>query len=39
VGSDEPLILIIGLLALFLFAYKKPTSFVRKRVENIMKKS
>lgn len=36
--SDEPLVLIISLLFLFLFAYKKQTSFVRKRVENTIKK-
>ena len=36
--SDESLILIISLLILFLFAYRKQTSFVKKRIENIMKK-
>lgn len=38
-SSDAPLVLIIALLVLFLFAYKKQTSFVRKRVENFIKKS
>ncbi len=36
---DEPLVLIISLLVIFLFAYRKQTSFVRKRVENFIKKS
>ena len=35
--KDEPLVLIVSLLVLFLFAYRKQTSFVRKRVENFMK--
>lgn len=35
---DEPLGLIFSLLVLFLFAYKKQTSFVRKRVEKTIKK-
>lgn len=37
--SDEPLVLIIFLLVLFLFAYRKQTSFVRKRVEDIIRRS
>ena len=35
--KNEPLVLIVSLLILFLFAYRKQTSFVRKRVENFMK--
>ena len=35
--KDEPLVLIVSLLVLFLFAYRKQTSFVRKRVENFIK--
>lgn len=38
-SSDDSLILIIALFVLFLFAYRKQTSFVRKRVENFMKKN
>lgn len=37
--GDEPLVLLIALLVLFLFAYRKQTSFIRKRVEEFMKKS
>lgn len=36
---DEPLVLIISLLVIFLFAFRKQTSFVRKRVEKFIKKS
>lgn len=36
--SDEPLVLILSLFVLFLFAYRKQTSFVKKRVDNFMKK-
>lgn len=36
--SDAPLVLIVSLFVLFLFAYKKQTSFVRKRVENTIKR-
>lgn len=36
---DEHLVLIFALFVLFLFAYKKQTSFVRKRVENFIKKT
>lgn len=35
---DEPLVLIISLLVIFLFAFRKQTSFVRKRVEKFIKK-
>lgn len=35
--NNESLVLIVILFVLFLFAYKKQTSFVRKRVENIIK--
>ena len=35
--ENEPLVLIVSLLILFLFAYRKQTSFVRKRIENFMK--
>lgn len=37
--SDDPLVLVVSLLILFLFAYRKQTSFVRKRVENNIKKN
>lgn len=37
--KDEPLVLAVFLLVLFLFAYRKQTSFVRKRVEEFMKNS
>lgn len=37
-SSDDPLVLIVILLVLFLFAYRKQTSFVKKRVDNFMKK-
>lgn len=37
--SDELLVLIVTLLVLFLLAYRKQTSFIRKRIENIMKKN
>lgn len=33
VAQNEKIILLIGLICLFLFAYRKQTSFVRKRVE------
>lgn len=36
--GDEPLVLIVALLILFLFAYRKQTSFIRKRIEKIMRK-
>ena len=35
--NNESLVLIVVLFVLFLFAYKKQTSFVRKRVENFIK--
>lgn len=35
--NNESLVLIVILFVLFLFAYKKQTSFVRKRVENFIK--
>ena len=35
--SDDPLVLIVILFVLFLFAYRKQTSFVKKRVDNFMK--
>ena len=35
--KDEPLVLIVSLLVLFLFAYRKQTAVGRKRVENFMK--
>lgn len=34
---DDTLVLIVILFVLFLFAYKKQTSFVKKRVDNFMK--
>ena len=34
---EEPLVLILSLFVLFLFAYRKQTSFVKKRVDNFMK--
>lgn len=33
VAQNEKILLLIGLICLFLFAYRKQTSFVRKRVE------
>lgn len=35
--NNESLVIIVILFVLFLFAYKKQTSFVRKRVENFIK--
>ena len=35
--NNESLVLIVILFVLFLFAYKKQTSFVRRRVENFIK--
>lgn len=35
--NNESLVLIVILFVLFLFAYKKQTSFIRKRVENFIK--
>ena len=35
--NNESIVLIVILFVLFLFAYKKQTSFVRKRVENFIK--
>lgn len=37
--TDKSLVLMFSLLVLFLFAYKKQTSFVRKRVEHYIKQN